>query len=109
MTTKTINKKLATAAFAGMLAMGAFSAAPAFAGSHGGNGCSAAGCNAKTEKNACKTKSGCKSSCKAKSGCKDANKCKGQCSKKSDCQKSQCKKSSCSKKKHHNDNKRYND
>ncbi|MGH1456792.1 MAG: hypothetical protein ACRBDI_08420 [Alphaproteobacteria bacterium] len=109
MTTKLKNKKLATAAFAGLLAMGAFSAAPAFAGSHGTNGCSAAGCNAKTEKNACKTKSGCKSSCKAKSGCKDANACKSKCTK----SKEQCskKKSQCTKKsqQHHNNNDRYND
>ena len=63
---KKINKKLATAALTGILAVGAFSAAPAFAGSHS-NGCSASGCGKKTEKSGCKGKSGCKASgCKAK-------------------------------------------
>ena len=53
-----VNKKLATVALAGMLAVGTFSASPAFAGSHG-NSCSASGCGSKTEGNACK--SGCRS------------------------------------------------
>lgn len=102
----TTNKKLATVAFAGILAMGAFSAAPAFAGSHGGNGCSAAGCGSKTEK----------SSCNSANGCKDANSCKSAkpCKSKSACKKSQCKtkapcKSKCKKSASHEDNSRYND
>lgn len=81
------NKKLATVALAGMLAMGSFSAVPAFAGGHGANGCSAAGCKSKTESEG--HKSGCnangcksaeKSSCKAaeggdKASCKGASSC----------------------------------
>lgn len=101
------NKKIATVAFAGMLAMGAFSAAPAFAGGHGGNGCSAAGCHTKTEKNSCKSTSGCKSSCKSKSSCKDASKCQAKCKSEA---KPGCKsKSGCKSKPSHEDNSRYND
>ncbi len=105
---KPINKKLAAAAFAGMLAVGAFSAAPAFAGS-GTNGCSAAGCGKKTEKSSCKASHGCKgkTSCKAKHSCKDKTSCKA----KADCKgKTSCKtKSGSTCTGDHNDGSRYND
>lgn len=108
-----VNKKLATVALAGIMAVGAFSASPAFAGSHG-NSCSASGCGSKTEGNACK--SGCKSSdkptggsscaskstCQAKTSCQAATETKATCQAKASCEN----KASCS---GHNDNKRYND
>ncbi len=101
---KPMNKKVATVALAGILAMGAFSAAPAFAG-NGGNGCGASGCNKKTEKHSCSGKSGCpskaKNSCKGKSSC--PSKDKPTCKKKKKCNKSKGKIRS------HNDNSRYND
>lgn len=103
MTTIIQNKKIATMALAGILAMGAFSAAPAFAGHHGANSCSAAGCSAKTEKNSCKAKASCKdkTSCKSMSSCKDKSSCKEKCN-------SGCK-SKGSARPSHSDNDRYND
>lgn len=99
-----MNKKVATVALAGILAMGAFSAAPAFAG-NGGNGCGASGCNKKTEKHSCSGKSGCpskaKNSCKGKSSC--PSKDKPTCKKNKTCNKSKGKVRS------HNDSSRYND
>lgn len=107
---KKINKKLATAALTGILAVGAFSASPAFAGNHS-NGCSAAGCNKKSEKSSCKGKTGCKSSCKAKSSCKDKHSCKSKnsCKDKHSCKSKNDCKASCSGKKDHSDNSTYND
>ncbi len=110
---KPFHKKLATAAFAGMLAVGAFSAAPAFAGSHS-NGCSASGCNKKTEKSSCSGKSGCKgkTSCKVKASCKGKHSCKGanSCKDKHSCKdKSSCKDKTCKGKTDHSDNENYND
>ncbi|MBK6896622.1 MAG: hypothetical protein IPH06_08540 [Alphaproteobacteria bacterium] len=109
-----VNKKLATVALAGMLAVGTFSASPAFAGS-GGNACSASGCGSKTEGNACK--SGCKSSdkptggssCASKTSCQTKSSCQAAATEtKATCQaKASCEnKASCS---GHNDKKRYND
>lgn len=107
MTEKFKNKKVATVALAGILAMGAFSAAPAFAGNHAGNGCSAAGCGSKTEKSGCKGASGCKSGCESKSSCKSKSGCEGKsgCKSKNEC-KSGCKSKSAPS---HEDNARYND
>lgn len=111
---KPVNKKLATAALTGILAVGAFSAAPAFAGS-GSNGCSASGCGKKTEKhncgaNGCKGKSGCKGKDKAKNSC-GANGCKGKAkAEKNSCSANGCKgKSGCEGKTDHSDNDNYND
>lgn len=107
---KKINKKLATVALAGALAVGAFSAAPAFAGEHG-NSCSSAGCNKKAEKSSCKAKSKCKgNSCKSKHSCKK-NSCKSasSCKAKSSCKGNSCKAKSSCKAKDHSDNSTYND
>lgn len=109
----TPNKKLATVALAGLLAMGTFSAAPAFAGSHS-NGCGSSSCKGKKApvqangcgskpvagaKNACKAASKCKSmdSANTKNACKSMNKCKSM--------------NGCGGKTHesHEDNGRYND
>lgn len=105
------DKKTVAYALAGILAAGAFTATPAFAGSHG-NGCSAAGCGAKKEAHSCSGKSGCndKHSCKANS-CADKHACKGSAAKdKNSCSGNSCSgKSSCAGKDNHNDNSRYND
>lgn len=80
-----VNKKIATMALAGALAMGAFTAAPAYAGGMN-NGCNANGCKSETrpapekcpDKAGCQSKSGCqgKTACQTKSSCKSMNKCK---------------------------------
>lgn len=94
---KPLNKKLATYVAAAVLAVGAFSVAPAYAGHHEGHKC------AKMAEKCCKSKKSCKKDCQ-KPCCKEK--------KKSDCQsKSGCKsKMGCKSGagQHHNDNSRYN-
>lgn len=110
-----VQKKLATVALAGMLAVGAFTATPAFA-DPGSNGCSASGCNSKAETNSCQAKSGCKSACKGGCHSKEGKvtcKTKASCQTKTEEGKATCQsKVSCQNKAKcsgHNDDKRYND
>ena len=78
---------MTAAVVAGLFAVGTMGASGAAYAGDKANSCGAHGCKAKSEKNACKGKAGCKSknACKSKNGCKSKNACKGKNGCKAEC------------------------